>query len=139
MLAEIPKDFLYRQISVVERDGSRVKIHYEGYNSSYDEWREDTEIVSLSPSPEQSTNSSQVSTHQPYSLYKELGFKIKQLLTCGRKQSPTAKVQMGFDNILFVGGLQAAGTPSSMKNGYMRYKINNFSDLDTLLGKGWHF
>jgi len=21
----------------------------------------------------------------------------------------------------------------------MRYKINNFSDLDTLLGKGWHF
>jgi len=83
VLAEIPKDFLYRQISVVERDGSRVKIHYEGYNSSYNEWREDAKIVSLSPSPEQSTNSSQVSTHQPYSLYKELGFKIKQSLTCG--------------------------------------------------------
>jgi len=92
-------------INVFERDGSRVKIHYEGYNSSYDEWREDTEIVSLSPNPEQSTSGSQISIHQLYSLYKELGIKIKQSLTCGRKQSPTAKVQMGFDYILFVGGL----------------------------------
>jgi len=49
------------------------------------------------------------------------------------------RYKWGFNNILFVDGLQATGTPSSMKNGYMRYKINNFSDLDTLLGKGWHF
>jgi len=65
--------------------------------------------------------------------YKELGLKIKQLLTCGRKQAPTAKVVMRFDDLLFVGGLKAAGTPSTTKHGYTRYKINNYSDLDTLL------
>lgn len=36
-------------ISIVERDGSRVKIHYVGYNDGYDEWREVGDIVSLSP------------------------------------------------------------------------------------------
>jgi len=46
---------------------------------------------------------------------------------------------MGFDNILFMGGLQAAGILSSTAHGCMRYKINKFSGLDTLLGKGWHF
>jgi len=60
-------------------NGSRIK----SIMSSYDEWRENTDIVSLSPTPEQSTSSSQVPIHQPYSLYKELTFKIKQLLTCG--------------------------------------------------------
>jgi len=49
------------------------------------------------------------------------------------KQVTTAKIHMSFDNIIFIGGLQAAGILSSTVHGYLRYKINKFSDLDTLL------
>ena len=76
-------------ISVVEEDGSRVKIHYVGYSDGYDEWREVGDIVSLSPEPAhvKSSGGSQTSqlVQQPYSLYNELSTKIKQCLTCGRK------------------------------------------------------
>ena len=65
-------------ISVVERDGSRVKIHYVGYSDSYDEWREVSDIVSPSPEPSNPSGSSQTAQpiQQPYSLYKELSIKI---------------------------------------------------------------
>jgi len=54
-LAELLTQINFIQL---ERNGSRIKIHYEGYSSSYDEWCEDTVIVSLSPTPEQSTSNS---------------------------------------------------------------------------------
>ena len=41
---------------IVEKDGSRVKIHYVGYNDDYDEWREVGDIVSLSPESGNFTN-----------------------------------------------------------------------------------
>ena len=46
---------------------------------------------------------------------------------------------MGFDYLLFVGGLQAAGTATRSVLGNTRYKIQAYSDLDFLLGKNWHY
>ena len=91
-------------ISVVERDGSRVKIHYVGYSDSYDEWREVSDIVSPSPEPSSPSGSSQTAQpiQQPYSLYKELSIKMKQLLTSGRKQSPSVKISVGFATIISI-------------------------------------
>ena len=128
-------------ISVVERDGSRVKIHYVGYSDSYDEWREVSDIVSPSPEPSSPSGSSQTTQpiQQPYSLYKELSIKIKQLLTSGRKQSPSVRISMGFDYLLFMGGLQVAGVTKRSVQGNTRYRIQAYSDLDFLLGKNWHY
>lgn len=132
-------------IRIIEQDGSRVKIHYEGYNSSSDEWREQNEIITLSDQVHSSTGSSNTSTSaitqqvQPYSLYQELGIRIKQALTCGKKQSPSVKIIMGFDYLLFKGGLQAAGNPKGPKAGIARYRIQQYSDLDSLLGHNWHY
>ena len=124
-------------ISVVERDGSRVKIHYMGYNDSYDEWHEVSDIVSPSPEHSSPPGSSQTAQpiQQPYSLYEELSIKIKQLLTSGRKQSPLVRISMGFDYLLFVGGLQVAGVTKRLVQGNARYRIQAHSDLDFLLGK----
>ena len=44
-------------ISIVGRDGSRVKIHYVGHSDAYDEWREVDDIVTPSPSPNPSGGS----------------------------------------------------------------------------------
>ena len=138
------RDKLY-PIEVVERKGSRVKIHYVGYNDDSDEWRESSDIVPLSiPNNSSSTtvNTSNIPVPpavQPYSLYNELGIKIKQSLTCGRKDSPLVKITMGFDYFLFTGGLQQAGIATNTVLGTVRYGIQQYSDLNFLLGTRWHY
>ena len=79
------KDKLY-PVEVVERAGSRVKIHYIGYDDSSDEWREVSDIITSHADPGNSNRN--IAQLHPYSLYQELAIKIKQALTCGRKQSP---------------------------------------------------
>ena len=64
-----------------------------GYSDGYDEWREVGDIVSESGNPPDDIQTPQQQI-QSYSLYKELSIKIKQHLTCGKKQ---VKINMGFD------------------------------------------
>ena len=61
-------------VNVVDNDGQEwVKIHYVGYSSSHDEWRDETEIVSIdSQSSEYSMETDCISngvTYAPFSLY----------------------------------------------------------------------
>ena len=46
---------------------------------------------------------------------------------------------MGFDYLLFVGGLQAAGAATRSAQGKTRHKIQTYSDLEFLLGKNWQY
>ena len=46
---------------------------------------------------------------RPYSLYMELGDRIKQGLNSGRKVSPVVSVDMTFDKVQFDGGLKRCG------------------------------
>lgn len=97
------QDKLY-PVEVVERNGSQVKIHYIGYDNSTDEWRELTDLVHSTNSGD--TNNSKTTNNssnnidntiiQPYSLYNELRIKIKQVLVCGRKQSPVVTIDIIF-------------------------------------------
>ena len=89
----------------MQRAGSRVKVHYIGYNDSSDEWHELGDIVTTNTRDPANTRKC-ITQVQPYSLYKKLGIKIKQALVCGRKQSPVVKISFGFDYLLFKGGLQ---------------------------------
>ena len=98
-----------------------------GYNDSYDEWREVGDIVSESGNPHGDTQTPQHQI-QPYSLYKELSIKIKQLLTCGKKQSQLVKFNMKFDYLLFVDGLQATGIAKTFIHGNTWYKIQAYND-----------
>ena len=127
-----PRDKLYL-VEVVQRAGSRVKVHYIGYDDSSDEWHELGDIVTTNTRDPTNTRKC-ITQVQPYSLYKELGIKIKQALVCGRKQSPVVKISFGFDYLLFKGGLQTAGTPARCVQGYQRYKIKCYSDLDSPTG-----
>ena len=131
------RDKLY-PVEVVQTAGSRVKVHYIGYDDSSDEWHELGDIVTTNRRDPTNTRKS-VTQVQPYSLYKELGIKIKQALVYGRKQSPVVKISMAFDYLLFKGGLQTAGTPARCVQGYQRYKIECYSNLDFLLGPNWHY
>ena len=67
-------------------------------------WHELGDIVTTNRRDPTNTRKS-VTQVQPYSLYKELGIKIKQALVYGRKQSPLVKISMVFDYLLFKDGL----------------------------------
>ena len=123
---------------MVQKSGSRVKVHYIRYNDSSDEWHELGDNATTNTRDPTNTRKC-ITQVQPYSLYKELGIKIKQALVCGRKQSPVVKISFGFDYLLFKGGLQTAGTPARCVQGYQRYKIKCYSDLDSLLSPNWHY
>ena len=116
-------------VSVVERqpEHRRVKIHYMGYGVQHDEWRDEEEIIVLEdPSP------------RPFSLYMELGDRIKQGLNSGRKVSPIVRVDMIFDKVQFDGGLKQCGVLVRTLHGTERYRINHYRDLNSLLGRNWH-
>ena len=135
------KDKLY-PIEVVETDGCRGRIHYVGYNDSFDEWRDLSELVDIPPHP--SHNSASVihdTPIQPYNLYNELRLKIKYALVCrAGKGSPLITIDMGFDYLLFKGGLQAVGVVKQDTHGRnLQYKLRSYKDLDPLLGQNWHF
>ena len=66
------RDKLY-PVEVVQRAGSRVKVHYIGYDDSSDEWYELGDIVTTN-------RRDPVTQVQPYSLYKELGIKSSKPL-----------------------------------------------------------
>lgn len=139
------KDKLY-PIEVVEISGSRGRIHFIGYDNGYDEWRDLSELVNIPPNPKScKDNSANVTIHdtpiQPYTLYNELRIKIKQALVCRTgKGSPSVTIDMGFDYLLFKGGLQAVGVAKQSTHGRnLRYKLISYKDLDPLLGQNWHY
>jgi len=87
-----------------------VKIlHYVVYCESSDEIGD---MVNPGSSSTTTTSRAQIPVIKPYSLYNELAFRIKQSLTCVRKDVPLVKMIMGFDYFPFAGGLQAASLES---------------------------
>ena len=46
---------------------------------------------------------------------------------------------MPFDILLFNGGMRNAGIPSVKRSGIQHYKLNNYADLNYLLGNNWHY
>ena len=69
-------------------------------------------------------------------MYNELRVKIKQALVCrAGKGSPSITIDMGFDYLLFKGGLQAVGVvKQNTHTRNLRYKLRSYKDLDPLLG-----
>ena len=129
-------------VEVVGDDGrGRVKLHYVGYSSCHDEWRDESEVVPIESSQTEHSMEMDCSsiTYIPFSLYTELGNRIKSSLMSRRKESPTIKIELSFDKVLFEGGLKVFGTESRYFRGVQRYKIAKYSDLNPVLGLNWHF
>ena len=69
--------------------------------------------VLIEPQPVE--NSTETST-----LYNPLGLRIKSSLISQRKESPTVKIELPIDKVLFEKGIKVYGTES---RNYRRYKI----------------
>ena len=90
-------------VKIVDEEPARhcFKVHYIVYGVNYDEWKDKTKIEVLgnheSSTEETELTASYLTLIKHYSLFKDLGVKIKQALSCNRKTSPNAKITMSFD------------------------------------------
>ena len=114
-------------VRVVEKEENRVRVHYVGYPSKYNEWKEVAELECLEADTEEQEveGIQKLSAFQPYSLYNHFMIKIKQSLVCGRKTSPVVRITMLFDLLQFNGGLKEFGIPSKMVHGTQHFKIRH--------------
>ena len=51
----------------------------------------------------------------------------------------TVKIEMSFDKTVFDEGLKIFGHLKNHKRGINHYTIHNYSDLDSLFGRNWHY
>ena len=128
-------------VEVVEKQDSRVKVHYIGYSNDFDEWKDESEVevVAVDSEDLEVLTVDKSTVYKPFSVYDELRIKIKRTLSCNRKVSPSIKITMPFDLVLFNGGLKSAAVPSKKIGGIQYYKIVNYQDLNHLLGANWHY
>ena len=126
------KSRLY-SVEIVEQNvlAGKVKIHYVGYSSSEDEWRDAADVVDLCEAQPSYLIS------PSFNLYQELALMIKASLQSSRKESPEVKITMNFDKVQFDGGIRQLGKLKSDKRGIKKYTIDCYSDLDSLLGRKW--
>ena len=118
-------------IEIVEEDWSRVKVHYCGYSSEFDEWKLKSEVMYAKPTFKPS--------EQQFSPLTELACAIKKWLLPRRSDDPEVRIHVLCDLPSFW-VLQGLGKPR--KGGAMtdtdckqQYTINDFHDLDDFLGK----
>lgn len=78
---------------------------------------------------------------EKYDFYQDLALRIKSNLKASRKSNPCVKILMPFDESTFHEGLVAKGYihMHSTNRRNTRYRIAHYSDLNELLGEGWHF
>ena len=122
-------------IQVIEEEQYKVKVHYVGYSSKYDEWIRKSQI--------QYTPLRTGMRREPDALpeyhFSVLACNIKQKLVPSRKiEDPLVKVQIPFTTSTFK-LLKEAGKSLGISHGHHVYTISQYSDLNDLLGNQWHF
>ena len=147
----IKKDPTLYELEIVEEDvyTNRVKVHYIGYDSDDDEWRDRADIVSFKPrhEPGKFNNDTDVCMvvvlikfyyTGPFHLHSELAYRVKLALRPTTRSDPNVRIELPFDRFLFIGGLQQAGKLLKSSHGHSTYGIRSYSSLDLILGRQWH-
>ena len=129
-------------VEVLEQRPGRVKVHYVGYDSSYDEWKNEADLEELRHNSMDglfmSGDQFERTETETYLLYKKLSLRIKKALSCNRTASPLTRITMLFDVSLFNDGLKLVAIPSKKSKSNQHYKIKHYQDLNHLLGTDWH-
>ena len=107
-------------------------MHYTGYSSEYDEWKEKGDIVFSKPVFPPTI------TEEPISPLTELACAIKKKLLPSRSEDPEVRIQLPCDmssfRLIRDRGLLTSGQAD---NG--RYSITSYQDLDPVLGEKWYY
>ena len=116
------------EIQIVEEEDYKVKIHYVGYSSIHDEWIRRSDIVLKPPKPSRPS--------PELSLLSVLACSIKQKLNPSRKEDSAVRIQFPFDTENFQ-LLKQKGKALRKSRGHDIFTLQQYSDLDELLGERW--
>lgn len=119
-------------IEVIEEEVRRVKVHYTGYSSQYDEWIRRSQIM-YKPVRRPSTPNDE----QSIALL-SLSSQIKQKLIPSRKvEDPAVRIQLPFSRTAFELLRRQGESWSKSRTGNHTYTIRQYSDFNELLGEQW--
>ena len=119
-------------IEIVEEEQYKVKIHYTGFSTKYDEWIRRSQIKYLPKTV------ARREPDLPEYHFSVLACSIKQKLVPSRKlEDPLVKISIHFTNGAFK-LLKQAGKSHGVSRGHQVYTVSQYSDLDDLLGQQWH-
>ena len=119
-----------------DQDSAPATDHHSGTHHSLAESDGPSVLEPSCNSISMTTCTSQV---LPFNFNQELALRIKTRLQSSRKDNPKIVIEIPFDELVFKGGLGLAGKKQRLYRGITRYTITDYSDLDHLLGKNWHF
>ena len=113
-------------IEVIEENDTQVKIHYTGFGSEHDEWRNREDVV---PPKE-------LERYKPFDHH-QLVYAIKSALYSGRDRDPSIRVEVPFDKLVFQGGLKSVRKLQKVVRDEEHYGITHHEDLTPFLGERW--
>lgn len=119
------------EIEVLKEKGSQVKVHYTGYGSEYDEWKEKSDVIFSKPAFPSDVE-------QPIPSLTHLACVIKKRLLPSRSDDPEVRIQMPCDQASF-NELKERGVCRSGGAGSGKYTISSYQVLDDVFGEKWHY
>lgn len=127
------RNYLY-EVEVVEEEQYRVKIHYVGYDSSSDEWIRKSDIRYK---PVGESSGAAEPDEEELALSTLASFIKQKLVPSKRLEDPAVRIQLAM-NKSTMELLQQKGRSLGKRHGHEVYGINEYSDLNELLGEQWY-
>lgn len=129
------------EVTEVDKPNKRLKIHYIGYSTRFDEWRPfgDGEASEYFPfvRKESLFISSKTSLEdRTQSFYCQLFHEIKKRLWSGKREDPDINIDHNVDQDVFMEGLGCV-LPGVIHRGKIVYRLQSNRLLDSYLGMKW--
>ena len=129
------------KITEVDKPNKRLKIHYIGYSTCFDEWRpfgddEGSEYFPFVRKENLFIPSEKSLADRTQSFHCQLFREIKKRLWSGRREDPEINIDLNVDQDVFMEGLGSA-LPAIIHRGKMVYRLQSNRMLDSHLGLKW--
>ena len=129
------------EIREVDKINKRLKIHYVGYSTCFDEWRPfgadgGSGYFPFVRSEKLFIPSESSLEDRKESFHGQLAREIKKKLWSGRREDPDINIDLNVDQDVFMEGLGNV-LPGVLQRGKMVYQLESNRVLDSYLGLKW--
>ena len=129
------------EVTEVDKANKRLKIHYVGYSSLFDEWRpfrdnEGSEYFPFVCKEKLFITSENSLVDRTQTFHGQLFHEIKKKLWSGRREDPEISVDLNVDQDVFMEGLGSV-FPGIIQRGKMVYQVKSNRMFDPFLGMKW--
>ena len=129
------------EVTEVDKVNKRLKIHYVGYSSRFDEWRpfgedEGSEYFPFVRKEKLFIPSENSLVDRTQTFHGQISREIKKKLWSGRREDPEISIDLNVDQDVFMEGLGSA-LPGIIQRGKMVYQVKSNRMLDPFLGVKW--